>query len=150
MGGVHVIPDKDEAGNIINTGSPFASKNNLLYDGHGHPTGETIDPGQTKNIDFTTPNYVTLFNGLEVFPGEYGDEVLLQIIDTELGAYSGNPDHIFNQFGTNWRMRQELIKQLPYQAKLLPGMRIRVVYKNNGSAAKHIHCNYDLHKVETP
>ena len=139
-------PDKDETGKIIlnSVPSPFADKSNLVFDGHGV---EKNCPIGFTSIDFLIEENVYKFDAIEIINCAVGDRVMLQIVDDENGSYSGAPFYILNQFGTNWNLRKdELLKKLPYDAKLYPNMTIRVVYENR-TADKIIYVNYDLHEV---
>ena len=142
--GVSVIPDRDGAGNPV-SGSPFSAKTGLTFKGHGFSS--ICINGQTTDIDWTVPTGTFLFNAVEILNGDYGDIVQLQIIDTEIGTYSTVPDYILNEFGTNWNMRKEMIKALPYDATLMEGMIVRFKYSNNSGVDKVIYANIDLHQL---
>jgi hypothetical protein len=149
--GVHVVPTRDSAGNIVTHVAPFASKGKNHFRGTG--VKNNITTNDVGNIDYTVPldanNAVQTFryNAIEVLNGDYGDNVQLQIVDTPQGTYSGYPNAVLDQFGINWNMRKELIKVLPYEATLYSGMLIRVVYSNSTGADKEIYVNHDLHLV---
>ena len=141
---VNILPERDEAGNII-SGSPFASKHNLSFDGEGFK-GTAVKNTDT-NIDWTVTAKTVLgvtfstflFDAIEVLNGAYGDKVQLQVLDDATGTYSGYPSIVLDQFGTNWNMRTELIKKLPYNAKLMVGMVVRVVYTNSTDTDKTVY-----------
>jgi len=125
--------------------SPFSFKCNFMFCGQG--VKNIITASSTGNIEFTVLPGIYNFNAVEILNGNYGDVVQLRVMDDALGTYTTVPNMILNQFGTNWNMRQELIKDLPYPAKLQEGMIIRVVYTNNSLADREIYFNLDLHKI---
>lgn len=138
-----IIPDKDTKGQIIQTVSPFASKGSLHYRGTG--VSQSCAASTICDIDYTIPTGTYLLNGLEVLNGDYGDIVQLLVIDTSTGTYSTVPNATLDQFGINWNMRKDLVKQLPYDAELHAGMIVRVKYSNNQASTKTIYVNLDLH-----
>lgn len=121
--------------------SPFASKEGVEFDGQGFYKDCIVG---INNADFIT-SAAYKFNAIEILGGELGDKVQLQVLDTSAGTYSGVPNDILNQFGTNWNLRPGMYKLLPYEAKLYPGMIVRVVC--TVATAKTIYVNLDLHKI---
>jgi len=124
---------------------PFASKG----DNHFRGTGvEGVAPyGGVADIDLEVAYNVCRYNGIEILNGDYGDEVVLRILDDANGTYSGTPNQVLDVFGINWKMKKELIQILPYEATLYKGMVICVQYKNNTNADKTIYVNHYLHEV---
>ena len=124
--------------------SPFADKSNLLFDGHGV---ENVCPvGETTHVDFVVST-IYKYDAIEIIGGEIGDRVALQILDDSEGTYTGTPNAVLNQFGTNWSISSSaVLKKLPYDAQLYPNMVICVAYENR-TTEKTIYVNHDLHKV---
>ena len=140
-----VIPNKNANGEYEVIQSPFASKVGHSFKGRG--LKENCPAGQETEISFVVPDGETYdMDGIEVLNGAYGDEIQMKVIDNE-GAYTGQVGFVLDQFGINWNAKPEMIKSLPYNATVLQKMKIALIYKNNGTEAREVYVNLDLHKV---
>ena len=144
--GASYLPDRDADGNIINKNEAFATKAGHSFKGTGVEQNCTAN-GET-NIDLAVDDTYDL-SGIEILGARLGDEVQLKVLDTATGTYSGIPDYMLDQFGINWKIRPDFVKQMPYTARVMNGMVLRVVYNNKDTADRMIYVNYDLHKVVT-
>jgi len=143
--GIHVVPERDSNGIIVQHIAPFAAKGKNHFKGTGVEL--LVPAGETKDIDLVIPAGEYRYNAIEVLNGDYGDEVQLEVVDDANGTYSSIPNYILDTFGINWKMRKELIKTLPYEATVFAGMILRVKYSNNQETDKTIYANHDLHLV---
>ena len=101
----------------------------------------------STNIDYTITG-TRDFSGIEMINGAIGDNIMMRILDDASGTYSGYPNATLNQYGTNWFVRENFVKNLPYPARVYTGMIVRFVYTNaNVSTDRTIYFNLDLHKV---
>ena len=138
------IPDRDSTGVEVKTSSTFASKENHFFRGHGSVF--TAAANTTTNMEYALMHAKAKFNGAEIIGTNVGDKVNFKILDTATGTYSTIPNHLLNQFGFNWNMKNDSHKEiLPYVSNLYMGMRILIEYTNAG-AAKTIGVNYYLHE----
>lgn len=123
----------------------FADKTAHEFDGQGF-SGNAIKNTST-NIDYTITG-TRDFSGIEMINGAIGDNIMMRILDDASGTYSGYPNATLNQYGTNWFVRENFVKNLPYPARVYTGMIVRFVYTNaNVSTDRTIYFNLDLHKV---
>jgi hypothetical protein len=131
--------------NPINVGG--FDKTKLTFDAQG--VSATMAAATSSNLDYTLVDDC-LITGIELIinNGNYGDTANLQIIDLT-GEFSGTPGTILNQFATKWNLAPVSDTQfdLPYPAKILMGMTLRVVYASTGLIDPFIAVNYKLHKV---
>jgi len=142
-----IIPEKDEQGNIVQTNKPFGSKGAHTFKGTG--VKKDCPANATTNIDLVIPDGMNYdLSGIEILNGALDDMVQLKVLDHE-GVYTTVVDFELDQFGINWNAKAEMIKQLPYVARVMQKMKLRVEYVNNGTEARKIYVNYDLHKVAT-
>lgn len=88
--------------------------------------------------------------GVEILNGKLGDEIHMKILDDANGTYSGFPNAQLDEFGITWNIRPDVfVKNLPYSARVYPGMLVTFDYTNNDTADRIIYFNLDLHKVVT-
>ena len=137
---------------------PFASKkiNGKSIFKRVHGVSQSIDDGQTVNVDFTVPYPTVKFTGAEMFNTDFGDVVDFTVHDDASNTYSGAPttspgypNYKLNQFGYSVQMPNERYKNTSnYDADLYFGMIIRCAYTNNSGATKTIRMNVWLHEVK--
>lgn len=141
------LPDRDSDGKVIQRAEPkpFADKHQHVFDGNGF--SGTIAGSSTDNIDFVISSESDM-SGVEILGADIGDKVQMQVIDDASGTYSTIPNYVLNQFGTNWYVRPDIfVKDLPYSARVYPGMIVRFVYENTSVDSKTLYINLDLHRV---
>jgi hypothetical protein len=143
--GVHVIPNRDSDGRVININDPFASKAGHLFDGQGfHGTAVKNTSSEISH----TITAVSDMSGVEILNGVVGDQIQMQVRDDASGTYSGTPNAVLDQFGTNWNIRPNFVKLMPYTARVYPNMKVVFIYENNDvNNDREIYINLDLHKV---
>lgn len=126
----------------------FNSKG-LNFNGNG--VAMTVTANTTTNIDFkvTSDNII---NGLTLLvkAANTGDYATFQVVDVDniLGYGAGT---VLNQFGTNWyidaSVQMQSIPRIPYPAKIIAGLYLRLVYTSTAVTAPWVAANYHLHKV---
>jgi len=125
---------------------------NSLFDAQG--VNGNIPANSTANVDFLLSDdvYITGAN-FQTNGATFGDTANLQVIDTN-GIFSGVAGTVLNQFVTNWVVGTDisgantLLLEVPYPAKLLATMTLRLVYTNTGSNPTKVGINYLLHKCK--
>jgi hypothetical protein len=142
---------------IISTTSvsqpPFGAK--ILSDGSKlfrrvrSTSGEVTNT--PTNIDFTVPFARCKVTGLQILNGAIGDKATFQVLDTANGTISGYPNVVLNTFGTDVYIVPN-IAEYPskYDADLIGGMKLRLVYTAAIQTPKNIYVNFDLHEVVAP
>lgn len=128
------------------TSSPaFADKAQFFFRGTGV---KTICPaGQTTQIKITSAYPKAKFNGATIMYGQDGDVCNLKVLDSDTGTYTTVPNYLLNQFGFNWNITKEPMKEkLPYDADIFLGMQLVVEYTNNGSSDIEVGVNFYLHE----
>lgn len=121
-------------------------KTKLMANGMGVKT--LIPVGTTASVDLVlTEDHLLSGVWSIVSNGNFGDEITLQIIDTN-GTYTGVTGYVLAQF-IHWYLPANTAMQfdVPYPAKILGGMSIRAIYKSTGSSDVSFAANYKLHKV---
>jgi hypothetical protein len=122
-------------------------KSKLVYDGQGVFT--TVTAGSTVNLDYTLTDDC-LITGMELIVnnGNYGDTVLLQVLDPT--GFTGYPaGTVLDQYASNWNVAPTTNSQfdIVYPAKVIAGLTLRVVYASTGTGNVFVAANYKLHKV---
>jgi hypothetical protein len=119
----------------------YFEKSKLNKDGQG-VTGTAL-AGQVTNIDYTITDDSLITGGFLLVSGAvWGDFVDFQVL---------NGAAVAAQFITNWYIDPSIVSQQitksNYSAKLVTGLKIRVVYHSVGGSNVKIAINYDLEKV---
>lgn len=139
---------------------PFAKKQ--LPDGRGlfrrkRGVRADCDVGETA-IDMIIPYASCKIDGLELIGCGATDDVDLIVLDSASGAIqqfmgvpaeSIIPNLILNQFGFDVAVSDSYYSDSSsYDADLVSGMIVRVVYKNKGAGTKNVGVNFVLHEVK--
>jgi len=129
----------------------FASK--LLDDGkklyrRKHGKTDTVPANDSKSIIFTVPYNHCKIDEVEVINSSALDKVDLKVLDSTEGDYTGDPNHLLNQFGFEVVIGDLYYTDSSnYDADLFLGMQIEIVYYNNSSEEQTIGLNFVLHEV---
>lgn len=128
------------------TQSPvFAYKASLFFRGRG--VKQTITANSTESIIYTMTYAKGKINGLEVFYGNNGDTCNFKVLDTTTGTYTAVPNYLLNQFGFDWNVDANGLKEiLPYDADLLLNMQLVVEYTNNSNVDTEVGVNFYIHE----
>ena len=136
-----------------NTGyNPVSSqdfeKSKLQFNGQG--VKATVTAGQVVNIDYTLTDDCLITGAWFVTDSNaaFGDSASFQVVDTT--GITGYPaGTVLNQFVTNWYMYPNSSEQfeVPYPAKLMAGLTVRLVYTSTGTNNVFVAINFALHKV---
>lgn len=121
--------------------------NKLNFDARGIFT--QVNAGSTTCIDYDLTDDCLITGACVITSNaEYGDNTCFQVVD-KTGAFTGNPNTVLNQFISNWYVcpTSELQLDIPYPAKILAGMTLRLVYSSTGQNNVFVAINYNLHKV---
>jgi len=120
---------------------------------------DTATAGETTNIDIliTEERFI---NGLQLILKDqaFGDSVDLQVVDIN-GTYAGilypvgyPTPLVLDTFGESWYVHSDSQNQdqiiVPYPARLLPGLYVRVIYHSVGETDVQVCANLFLHKKE--
>ena len=111
----------------------------------------TAVAGTTSDIDFKLTDDCFITGGnLRTSAANFGDHCTLQVIDIDnILGYGANT--VLGQYCTNWYMcsdKQEQINEtIPYPAKVLTNLYLRIKYTNIGSSDIQIAISYRLHKA---
>jgi len=135
-----------------NTVSPETNENDAFASKQGHSfRGMGFSGNALKNastvIALTVDNTYDL-SGVEILNGALGDKVQMKVVDDALGTYSTIPNYVLDQFGINWNIRPNFVKDLPYTARVYLGMKVEFHYTNSDILNdRMIYINLDLHRV---
>lgn len=143
--GVHVIPERNINGAVINHSSPFSES--ILPDGNVlytkiHGMKADIPAGQTHNFDFPIPYAEVYFQGAE-------------ILEDIVGVNDFTIEHpqagTLEQYGYTVNMGTiKYEREAQYAAKLPMGLILRCAVKNDTDATKEFGVNYLLHEIRNP
>ena len=123
----------------------FADKAFLFFRGKG--VKQVIPANSTANIIYTIPYAKGKINGLEIFYGNNGDTCNFKVLDDTSGTYTTVPNYLLNQFGFDWNIDSNGVKEiLPYDADILLGMQLVVEYTNNSNSDTEIGVNFYIHE----
>jgi hypothetical protein len=140
-----IIPDKNTKGEIVSKQSTFNDKDNLFFRGKG--VKQTITANSTESIIYTMSYTKGRINGLEIFYGNNGDTCNFKVLDDTSGTYTTVPNYLLNQFGFDWNVDSNGLKEiLPYDADLFINMQLVVEYTNNSNADTEIGVNFYIHE----
>lgn len=140
-----IIPDRNANGDIVHKQRTFNDKDKLFFRGQG--VTQTISASSTESIILTFDYAKGKINGLEIFCCQNGDICNFKILDDTSGTYTGTPNQLLNQFGYDWNMSENGVKEiLPYDADILSGMQLVVEYTNNDTVARDIAVNFYIHE----
>lgn len=136
---------------------PLANTDNLLFRGMGikgvGAKATDVDTPVTTNIDWQVPED-RLINGTHVMlkNHDFEDSATLQVVDKDnvLGYGAGL---VLNEFATNWNFVSDQESQgifiLPYPAKLLTGLYVRLKYTAHGIVDDvKVKVNFIVHKKQ--
>jgi hypothetical protein len=123
-------------------------KTKLTFDAQGAMM--TVSAGQTTNVDLTLTDDCLITGAWLVSDSNtaFGDYACLQVVDTT--GITGYPaGTVLSQFVTNWYVIPNMDEQfdVPYPAKIIAGLTLRLVYISTGTNNAFIAVNYKLHKV---
>lgn len=130
---------------------PFAQK--ITKDGkklfrRKHGVKKTIAANSTDTIDFIVPYALVKINKAEIINCIAGDTVSLKIYDNAVGTISTVPNYLLNQFGFDVVMPDGMYAdESNYEAELIQGMKIQLVYTNNSTTSREVGLNITLHQV---
>lgn len=149
--GIHIIPDRDANGLIINPSSPFKSKavtgGKLFRRKHGF--SRLVAASSTEEIDLIVPYAICKINQVEFTNAVDGDQVDFQVHDTSTGLFSTVPRYMLNQFGFDVELPNGFYTdRSEYDADLVIDMMIKIVYKNNSNVPHTIRGNITYHEVK--
>lgn len=127
----------------------FANSDGFRFRGKG--ISGTATKNTTSNIDYklTEERYINGCN-LILKNHAFGDSVKFQVIDIDNVIGYGN-NVVLDEFGTDWYIAEDAQNQgvilLPYPAKILANLYIRIVYNSVGILLNvSVKCNLFLHK----
>lgn len=142
---------RDTDGSPLIRQMPFASACGFRFRGKG--IKGTATAGQTSNIDYkiTDERYI---NGVHLFLENHtiDDTVNFEIVDVDniLGYGAGV---VLDRFSESWIVCSEQSDQhmviIPYPARIIAGLYIRIAYASAGSTDVIVRCNFFLHKKTT-
>ena len=142
---------------------PFSNK--VLSDGsklfrrkHGFRFTSSIAAGENDFIELVAPYSLQKINLVELLSCEDGDQVDFWVLDSDTGVYQASkgiqspvPKAPLNQFGFKTELPDGFyIDKSDYDADLIGGMIIKIIYYNNGQAAKTPKGNIVWHEVVVP
>lgn len=156
--GINVMPERDANGHLVQQQPPFKSKavvgGKLFKRVHG-ASSLSIPAGSTGYITLVVPYAICKFSGATIINTEIGDTVDFYVLDTPTNTYSQLPVGTYganfplNQFGFDVIMPNgDYTNTSNYDADLYQTMEVMAAYKNNGTAAKIVHMNVELHEVK--
>jgi len=125
------------------------SKIGLNFNGNG--VLGTATAGTATNIDFklTEDDLITGASFLLLSGANIGDYIDFQVVDRDGVYYPAGT--LLSQFCTNWYVSTDKqtqdVPEIPYPAKVLSGLVLRLVYNSTGTSAVKVAVNYHLHKV---
>lgn len=140
--------------------APFASK--TLPDGRKlfkrvHGKFEIIPANGQGTIEFELPYESAKVNGLELIGGSKGDQADFNVYDNALGVitstlaatgYTAIPGFKLNQFGFDVCVAPGYHEEISqYDADLIQGMKLEVLYKNSSNEDALIGINFIIHEV---
>ena len=148
---IHIMPERDANGHTQAIASPFASKavvgGKLFRRKHGF--NGSIPPNSTVSIILVAPYAICKINQIEFVNANEGDTVDLKVLDTAAGTLSTIPNYMLNQFGFSAELPSGFYKdKSEYDADLIGGMQIEIVYSNNSGNTKIIRGNITYHEVK--
>lgn len=125
----------DSEGVQLNRNRAFANSDGFRFRGLG--ISATATKNTTTNIDYLIPQD-RYMNGVSIILKNqvFGDTASFQIVDKDnvLGYGAGT---VLDEFATDWNMSEDSQDQgavlLPYPAKVIAGLYIRIVYKSVGT-----------------
>lgn len=128
---------------------PFSDSDGFRFRGKG--ISGTATKTASTNIDhkITEERYI---NGINVILKDqsFGDSLKFQIVDVDnIVGYGAGV--VLDEFGTDWYVSDDTQTQgqiiLPYPAKVISGLWIRIIYKSIGTTNDvSVLCNLFLHK----
>lgn len=125
--------------------SPFAEKGQLFFRGQG--VKQNCLANSTTNITFVVPYTKAKLNGIEILYGQDRDLCQFKVLDSTTGTYTGVANYLLNQFGYDWNVDSNAMKEiLPYDADVFYGMQLVVEYTNNGNSDVEVGVNFYLHE----
>ncbi len=130
---------------------PFADKQvdgkKLFKRVHGSTLASNTTSDQ--NIDFLVPYTQAKITGLEVINADMGDRADFMVLDTSAGTISGIPNYKLNQFGFDVNLAEKFHKEeSSYDADVILGMTLRVVFKAASATSKTVGFNFILHEMK--
>lgn len=154
----------DSEGLPLTRSRAFANADGFRFRGKG--IGGTATAGTSTNIDYkiTEERYI---NGVDLIVKNHvtGDKLKFQVIDKDYvyagvlypATYGGiawpvaaPTGVLLDEFGTDWYLSEDTQKQgsilLPYPARILPNLYIRLVYTSIGNTNVDLYANLFLHK----
>ena len=133
----------------MNLSTPFASKElptgeRLFRRKHGHT--HTLTTG-ASTLEITVP-FKCKLNQAEVLYCPEGVSCDFKILDTAAGTYSTVPNYLLNQFGYDVNIAKDFFTDTSqFEADLLTGMRVVVVFNNTSDTEKTIGVNIVFYEV---
>ena len=142
------IPDRDSSGIEIIRIAPFASSDGFRFRGKG--IKDTAIAGQITNIDYkiTEERWI---NGVNMILENHviDDSVSFEIVDID-NIFGLGENTVLDRFAESWRVCTDESDQhsilIPYPARIIAGLYIRIVYTSTGSTNVIVRCNLFLHK----
>lgn len=157
--GVHIIPERDSSGHIIQGRSPFAVKEidgkKLFKRVHG----VIIDCVEGDNtFDLVIPYDTAKLNQIDVLWADEGCTVDFKVYDTPVGTISSNleatnytaiPNLMLNQFGFGAGVAKDHFKQhSEYDADVIKDMKLQAVITVPTGGAKKMCVNFILNETK--
>ena len=131
--------------NVSQTPTAFAYKDNFFFRGTGKKFN--CPAGQTTQIKLENTYAKAKFNGCSIMYGQDGDTCDLKVLDSTTGTYTTVPNYLLNQFGFDWNITSQPMREtLPYDADIFLGMQLVVEYTNNGNSDVEVAVNFYLHE----
>ena len=141
------IPKRDAEGNPIQKNTAFSDAGNFRARFEG--ISGTAAAGTTTDIDhlISEERYI---NGIRLIISDHidGDKIDFQVIDKDnILGFGANT--VLDEFGKNWFVDPGVCTQpdvvVPYPAKIMAGLYIRVKYHSTGASPVNIKANMYLH-----
>lgn len=132
---------------------PFASK--VLPDGKKlfkrvHGVSSTIAANSSDSIEIIVPYAQCKITSIEILGSIHGDTCDFNVYDNAAGTVSTVPNLKLNQFGFNVYMAEKYHKEeSSYDADLIQGMKLEVVFTNSTNEASLIGVNFILHELKS-
>ena len=152
MAGVHIIPERDSSGKIINPSErPFATKEidgkSLFKREHGVVVNCTEG---TNEFAFTVPYAHCKMNEASIVWQPAGCIANFEVFDDASGTYSTVPNYKLNQFGYNVGIAKDShLSTCKYDADVYFGMVIKcTITCPTGMAAQDICVNFILNELK--
>lgn len=113
-----------------------------------HGFNGLIPANSTGSVLLVVPYAACKINQVEFVNAKEGDTVDLKVLDTATGTLSTIPNFMLNQFGFSTELPDGFYTdKSEYDADLIGGMQIEILYTNNSDTPHTIRGNITYHEV---